>query len=289
MKRRPLALVTGATGQVGFELVRAISHLYDVAAPRSSELDLKDASAIKKLVRELAPDAIVNCAAYTAVDAAESDRQTCSAVNETAPRILAEMAEVIGAWIVHFSTDYIFSGEKRLPYTEIDEPSPLNHYGASKLAGERAVASACDRHLIFRTSWVYSSRGKNFVRTMLRLFAEKESLTIVDDQRGAPTSARFIAEAAVHALALAAKDEDLAGVYDLTCAGETTWYDFAREILRISGAECELKPIPTSRYLTPAKRPLYSVLSNKKLERAFGITQPDWQRCLALVMEELGY
>jgi dTDP-4-dehydrorhamnose reductase len=214
-------------------------------------------------------------------------------LNAEVPGLLAEEAERLGAWIAHYSTDYVFGGlggENGRPRAEDDEPHPLNHYGVSKLAGDGAVAARSSQHLIFRISWVYASRGKNFLRTMLRFFREKNEVRVVDDQTGAPTWARFVADATVAALTSAmrrdAEAASLSGVYNLACRGETTWFGFADAIRRQTGAACEVLPISSEEYPTPAARPEWSVLSTEKIERTFGIRPPHWETCMKLCLDE---
>lgn len=290
MSARRKFFVTGAKGQVGWELRRALLPYGEVYASDADTLDLLDEAAVREAVRSFAPDAIVNAAAYTAVDKAEDERDLCMKLNAQVPGVLAEEAERLGAWIAHYSTDYVFDGRSDRPWTEDDEPNPINHYGASKLAGDTAVASRAPRHLIFRTSWVYASRGKNFLRTMLRLFHEKSEVRVVDDQTGAPTWARFIADATAAALTAAmrrgAEATSLAGLYNLVCAGETTWFGFADAIRQEAGLDCAVSPIASEAYPTPAVRPAWSVLSADRIERTFGIRPPQWESCMRLCLDE---
>lgn len=290
---RKRILLTGKNGQVGWELRRTLSTLGDVVAFNSAELDLADGSSLRETVQRLRPDIIVNAAAYTAVDKAESERSLAQAVNGAAPGILAEEAAKLGALLVHYSTDYVFNGAKETPYAEDDIPAPLGVYGASKLAGEDAVRAAGCRYLIFRTSWVYGGRGKNFLLTMLRLAKERAELRVVDDQFGAPTWSRAIAEASAQALAALPYQptpETLWGTYHLTCSGRTTWHGFTQAILEAAAPSLprlpRLEAIPTSAYPLPAKRPANSLLSNTKLLQTFGIALPEWKEALALCMEE---
>jgi dTDP-4-dehydrorhamnose reductase len=271
-------LLTGVTGQVGHELQRSLAPLGEIIAADRRALDLASRDSIASAVRTLRPALIVNAAAYTAVDRAESEPEAAMAANAAAPGVLAEEAKRLGAGLIHFSTDYVFDGEKPGAYLETDAPNPLNMYGRSKLEGERAVAASGARHLILRTSWVYSRRGKNFLLTMLELAKTRPELRIVDDQRGAPTSARAIADAVAK---LAGRDWP-AGTFHLTCQGATTWFGFARAIFeRSPGPRPSLVAITTPEFPTPARRPKNSVLSNAKLAQAFGITLPDWQAALA--------
>lgn len=289
--QRKRILLTGKNGQVGWELRRTLATLGEIEAFGSAELDLADGAALREAVRRIRPDIIVNAAAYTAVDKAESEAAQAHAVNATAPGILAEEAATLGALLVHYSTDYVFDGTQDAPYAEDDTPAPLGVYGASKLAGEEAIRAAGCRHLIFRTSWVYGGRGKNFLLTMLRLAAEREELRVVDDQFGAPTWSRAIAEASAQVLAALRSHpapEILWGTYHLSCAGRTTWHGFTRAILDTAALprKPRLEAIPTSAYPLPAKRPANSVLSNAKLGQAFGIALPDWNEALALCLED---
>ena len=300
-------LVTGRNGQVGFELRRSLAGLGQVIAVGRDELDLADAGAIRRKVRETRPDLIVNAAAYTAVDLAESEQELAQAINGVAPGILAEEAKRLGAALVHYSTDYVFDGSKGAPYTEDDAPRPLSVYGRTKLAGERAIQAVDVPHLILRTSWVYGTRGKNFLLTILRLAREREELSIVDDQFGAPTWCRAIAEATGDILrqleygqlgfreACAIRR----GIYNLTAAGQTSWHGFAAAILAHAASARPgksefalarvpmLRPIPTEQYPTPAARPRYSVLANAKVQRAFGVALPDWKTSLAACMSRV--
>ncbi len=296
MSSRPVVLLTGASGQVGWELRRCLMPLAKVVAPGREHFDLARPETLIPLIRQLKPRWIVNPAAYTAVDRAESERDLCYAVNALAPGVLAEAAREVGAGIVHFSTDYVFDGRKNTPYREEDLTAPLNWYGASKLAGEQAVADAADAWLVFRTAWVYGAHGANFVRTMMRLLRERSTLTVVDDQIGTPTWARAIAEAVATVLARCPDPQQLGsrkGVYHLTCGGQTTWFAFAAAIhdrLQARGVAplAELQPIPSQAYPTPAKRSPYSVLDNGKLEQAFDIRLPDWDEVFSLAAPEFG-
>jgi len=291
-------LVTGARGQVGAEVARALEGRATVVARDRSTLDLADREAIRARVREDAPRVIVNAGAYTAVDRAEAEPDAARTVNAIAPAILAEEARRAGALLVHFSTDYVFDGEKRAPYVETDPVNPLNAYGRTKLEGEQAIAaSGCD-HLVLRTSWVYAERGSNFVLTMLRLGATQPELRVVEDQRGAPTSSRQLAHALVELLlpddrarAIESADVDrlraASGLYHATAAGETSWFEFARAIFEerarrpgLAFAIPRVHAIATREYPRPARRPPYSVLSNAKLDATFGVRIPDWRQGL---------
>lgn len=288
-------LLTGNNGQIGWELRRALAVLGEVVAPPREELDLASADALVAAVRAVRPDLIVNAAAYTAVDRAESESELAMKVNGTAPRILAEEAARYGAALIHYSTDYVFDGRKAGPYSESDAVAPINVYGMTKLAGEEGVAAANPLHLIFRTGWVYGSRGRNFLLTVLRLARERKQIKVVDDQYGAPTPARLVAEATAYAIArLSAgrrldsdRFREMSGVYHLTAGGRTTWYELACEILRGRQDVATVTPVPTSGYPSAARRPQNSVLDNTRLEQRFGIALPDWKSGLRLCLEEL--
>jgi dTDP-4-dehydrorhamnose reductase len=294
---RPRILLTGSAGQVGAELVRTLAPLGELHALARAELDLADLASVRGAVRARRPDVVVNAAAYTAVDRAESERELAFRVNAEAPEALAEEAARLGALMVHYSTDYVFDGTLRTPYTESDEPAPLGVYGESKLAGERAVAAAGGAHVVLRTSWVWDTRGHNFLRTILRLAREREELRVVDDQVGAPTRARDLAEATAAMLrsiraAGGALDEESHGVYHLTARGSTSWYGFAREILERDPAAHEqrcrrLLPIATSEYPTAARRPAYSLLDDRRIRERWGIRLPDWRESLAEALREV--
>lgn len=268
-------LLTGATGQVGWELRKTLAPLGDVRAFDRFGLDLSDAPPLVAAVRAMQPDVIVNAAAYTAVDKAETERDLAFAVNATAPRILAEEAKRIDAFLVHYSTDYVFDGEKADPYVEQDATRPINVYGESKLAGERAILASSCRHLILRTSWVYGPRGRNFYLTMLRLAKERPELRVVDDQIGSPTSSLEIARATATLLQKGAQ-----GLYHMTAAGETSWCGFARAILERAGIRTPVVAIPTKDYPTPAKRPRNSRLDCSKLQAQHGVSLAPWERAL---------
>lgn len=288
-------LLTGASGQVGWELQRALASLGKVVVPSRDELDLSRPETLSGAIRSIKPDIIVNPAAYTAVDKAESEQGIAYTVNAEAPHVLATEAARLGISLVHFSTDYVFDGGKKTAYVETDKPNPLGVYGASKLAGEKAVSESDAQHLVLRTSWVYGMRGKNFLLTMQRLAREKEELGVVNDQFGAPTWSRSIAEATAQILAMwlspGTSEENrrqLSGTYHLSCAGKTSWHDFAAAILSNMQAAGEhtarLRAITTADYPTPAKRPANSVLSNEKLQQAFGIFMPAWDDALRLCL-----
>jgi dTDP-4-dehydrorhamnose reductase len=275
-------LLTGPTGQVGWELAPRLASLGQLFALDRTILDLRDADAIRARVRDLRPDIIVNAAAYTAVDRAESEPHLAFAINGAAPGALAEEARALGALLVHYSTDYVFDGTKSGPYVEDDPPNPLSVYGRSKLAGERAIQASGCRHLILRTSWVYAGRGHNFLLSMLRLGAERPELRIVGDQRGAPTWARDIAAATARMLANPPQ-----GLLHLTASGETTRYDFAREIMRQADLSPTLHRIRSKEYPSAALRPANSVLDNTRLREAVGIVMPSWDESLAICLAEI--
>ncbi len=289
----PRILVIGATGQIGWEVVRVLRLLGQVIAPTRRELDLADGPALRRRVRDLAPRVIVNAAAYTAVDAAERDAEAALRINGVAPGILAEEAERVDAMLLHYSTDYVFDGAKESPYTEEDLPNPVNVYGETKLAGERAIIATQAAYLIVRTAWVYGHRGGNFMRTVLRLAREDRELRMVDDQVGTPTWSRFIAEASAHILGpwIAGSDDPapLSGLYHLTASGETTWHGFAKAILELDPNPQEqiveeLIPIPAQDYPTPARRPGYSVLDTTRLQRVARLQMPHWRDLLPLAL-----
>ncbi len=285
-------LLTGVTGQVGWELRRTLACLGRVVGLDSRGLDLTDTDAMRRTVAGLRPRLIVNPAAYTAVDKAEIEPERAHAINAVAPGILAEAARDCGAILVHYSTDYVFDGSKDAPYLEEDAPNPLNVYGASKLAGEEAIRASGVRHLILRTSWVYGTRGHNFLRTMQRLMGERPELRIVDDQIGAPTWSRLIAEATAQILAQClspARGADRPepwGTYHLTCGGATSWHGFASAIAALGGYRTRITPIPSADYPTPARRPANSRLDNGKLTRVFGLRLPDWLEALKLCLDQ---
>jgi len=289
-------LLTGKTGQVGFELQRTLAPLGAVIALDAEHLDLASPDAIRKKVREIKPQIIVNAAAYTAVDRAESEPDLAMKLNGIAPGVLAEEAKRLGALMVHYSTDYVFDGTKDSPYIETDTPNPLSVYGRSKLAGDQAIQATGVPHYIFRTSWVYAARGQNFVRTMLRLGRERSELRIVDDQIGAPTWARFIAEATAQVLRQLGDGHkaigDRAGIYNLTATGAVSWYGFASAIfaeakVQLGMTPPKLIPITTAEYPLPARRPANSRLDNSRFSVTFGLTPPPWDKMLRLCMREV--
>jgi len=277
-------LLTGRNGQVGSALLATLSALGEVTAVDRTQLDLADPDSIRAAVRGMQPQVIVNAGAYTAVDQAEREEALAMQVNCDGPAVLAEEAERAGALLVHFSTDYVFDGEKRTPYVETDATNPLNAYGRTKLAGEQAIQASGCRHLIFRTSWVYSARGKNFALTMLRLAREGKPLRVVDDQHGAPTSNLMLAAALPGAIEQVANGAGPGGVFHMSASGHTTWYGFARAILEATGVDADLSAISSSEYRTAARRPRNSVLDNGKLARQLGLRLPSWQQGLDAVV-----
>lgn len=290
---RPKILLSGANGQVGWELQRSLSSLGEVVALDSQGLNLADAADVRAKLKTLMPDVIVNAAAYTAVDKAESEADRAHAVNAIAPGVMAEEAAHTGALLVHYSTDYVFDGSGSVPWREEDACHPLNVYGRTKLEGEVLIQRSGCRHLIFRTSWVYGARGSNFLLTMRRLMGERSELKIVDDQIGAPTWCRDLAEATGQILSQLSplrdkKNEEPRGVYHMCNAGETSWHGFAQAIQGMIPSEmCTLKQliaIPSTEYPTPAQRPRNSRLDNTKLQETFGLRLQTWQSALRLCM-----
>jgi len=298
---KPTILLTGKTGQLGSELNRLLPRLGEVVAPERTELDLREPKKICEIMGNVKPQLVINAAAYAAVDAAETDQASAYAVNADAPRLLALEAKNFGAMLVHFSSDYVFDGAKKAPYVETDSPNPLNAYGRTKLAGEQAIRDSGVLHLIFRTSWVYATHGRNFLLTILRLATQREELSIVCDQIGAPTCAHDIAVATTKILtAIYRQDEcrrsisSLSGTYHMTAAGETSWYNFAKAILEgtptisrdvgwfaaaTQGRPLIAKhivPIPSEEFRSPTRRPNYSVLSNSRLTQTFEVSLSDW-------------
>lgn len=290
-------LLFGAGGQVGSELTRALAPLGLVTALTRAEADLARADEVEAMIAAHRPDVIVNAAAYTAVDRAEDEEDAAFAINANAVARMAEAGAKHGALFVHYSTDYVFDGQKPTPYSENDAPAPLNAYGRTKLAGEEAVVEAGGPHMILRTSWVYGARGRNFAATMLRLAAERDELTVVADQLGAPTSAELIADATalcIHAwLREPARRAEREGLFHLAAAGETSWHGFARFL--VSGAAARgmalratpenVRAIATKDYPTPARRPLNSRLATAKLEDRFGLQMPDWRHHAARYLD----
>jgi len=293
---RPKILLLGKTGQVGTELCPLLAEFAELHAADRSALDLLQPSRIREFVRLLKPNVIINAAAYTAVDKAESEPELAAAVNTLAPAVLAEEAAKLGALLVHYSTDYVFDGTKPEPYEESDPANPLNVYGETKAAGEEAIrATGCD-HLIFRTSWVYGPRGSNFLLTILRLAREREELRIVDDQIGAPTSSEAIARATVQAVKQCEPGNPSVarpkrGTYHMTASSHVSWFGFASEIIRQCADQSlclrKIIPISSGEYPTPARRPLNSRLNSSKISKEFGITLPNWHTGLLSVLSHL--
>ena len=300
-------LLLGKNGQVGWELQRSLSPLGTVTAlDRQGGFtadgqplcgDLADLDGLARTVRTLRPDVIVNAAAHTAVDKAESEPELARCLNAQAPTVLAREAAALGAWLVHYSTDYVFDGSGTQPWLETDATGPLGVYGQTKLEGEQLVQRHCTRHLIFRTSWVYAARGANFAKTMLRLGRERDTLSVINDQYGAPTGAELLADVTAHAIRHLLRDASCAGLYHLVAGGETTWHGYASHVLArarqaglpIQVAADAIHPVATSAFPTPARRPHNSRLDTHKLQTTFGLTLPHWQtgvdRMLAEILE----
>ena len=282
-------LVFGKTGQVGSGLFKDLKEVGSVRRVGRETADLTDLAAVANVIQEERPNIVINAAAYTNVDQAETDQDIARLVNAKAPTVMAEMAAAINAWFIHYSTDYVFDGESNTPYIEDWPKNPQSVYGSTKLEGEEAIQQATDRYLILRTSWVYSNNGRNFLNTILRLSNQQGELRIVDDQTGTPTYARALSSntaAMIKQLDTGWDRPDLAGIFNVTCQGSTTWYGFACEILKSAGIEgVRIEPITTSEFPTPAKRPHYSVLDNSKLEQIYGLRLPHWRdslkECLA--------
>lgn len=291
MKSRPRILLIGRNGQVGWELHRCLASAGELVATDYPDIDLKRGESIRQWVRDTKPQVILNAAAYTAVDKAESEPDVALAINGTAPGILAEEAKRLGAWLIHYSTDYVYDGSKTEPYVETDPTAPLGTYGRSKLAGDDAVRAVGGRHVIFRLCWVYGLRGSNFLLTMQRLAREREVLRVVRDQMGAPTWSRLIAESTAWALGqvlTAREPEAYVGLYHLASAGQTSWHGFAEAIVNLMPSETrkcrQVEAITTAEYPTSARRPAWSVLSCAKLERTFGLRLPPWDEGLRLAV-----
>ncbi|MEI6413392.1 MAG: dTDP-4-dehydrorhamnose reductase [Pseudomonadota bacterium] len=294
----PRILLIGAHGQAGWELQRTLAVLGDVI-PASDEgeypfrVDLTRPDSIRQVFDRSAPSLVINAAAYTAVDKAETDHDTARRVNADALEIIGQLAARRGAWVVHYSTDFIFNGTTTTPYREEDPPNPINYYGVSKLDGERALIESGARHLIFRTSWLYGTRGNNFFLTMLRLMRERDELRVVADQIGAPTWSRLLAEVTAQVVAKTCCQADpqdsaaLQGVYHLTCAGQTSWHGFAKAIQEECGESTRILAITSKDYPSLAQRPPYSVLDNSKLKKTFGLCLPDWRLALSLCYRDL--
>ena len=292
-------LLLGKDGQVGWELQRALAPLGELRMLGRAEADLDQPESLRAQVRAFAPDVIVNAAAYTAVDKAESDADSAQRVNALAPGVLAEEAAACGAWLVHYSTDYVFDGSKAAPYAETDATAPLSVYGRTKCEGEERIRASGARHLILRTSWVFAARGGNFARTMLRLAKERDTLNVIADQHGAPTSAELIADATALALhrilGAGAAGSALAGTYHLVAAGATTWHGYAQYVLEqalahgavLKAGPQQVQPIATEAYPTPAARPRNSRLDTQLFQTTFGLQMPDWRHHVNRLIAEL--
>lgn len=297
MSHKPRVLIVGAAGQVGIQLQRSFHDCGEITAVDRETFDLAVPDETRALVRRVQPDILLNAAAYTAVDRAETEREVAMAINGVAARVLAEEAKACGALLVHYSTDYVFDGGKQTPWVESDAPNPLNTYGQTKLAGEEAIREVGGKYLIFRTSWVYGPVGGNFLLTMLRLARQRDEISVVDDQFGAPTTSIELADAtfAIVSGIMAGKfgtSDEWAGLYHMTCSGTVSWCGFARAIFARAGNLLEGKlptvtPIATASYPTPARRPQNSTLSNAKLEGQFGVKLASWENALDAVVEEL--
>ncbi|MFC5520602.1 dTDP-4-dehydrorhamnose reductase [Polaromonas jejuensis] len=292
-------LLLGKKGQVGWELQRSLAPLGELIAldRHSPELcgDLADLQGLAQTVQTVRPDVIVNAAAHTAVDKAESEPELARLINATAPGLLAQEANKLGAWLVHYSTDYVFDGSGSRPWTETDTPAPLNVYGQTKVEGEQLIAANCKNYLIFRSSWVYAARGDNFAKTMLRLAQERERLTVIDDQWGAPTGAELIADVTAHAIRHILQRPQDAGLYHLAASGETTWHGYAKHLIAQAGrvqhamkiVAREVTSVPGSAFPTPAKRPHNSRLDTTKLQTTFGLGLPSWQQGVDRMLNEI--
>jgi len=297
-------LLLGKNGQVGWELQRALSVLGEVVALDHDSADLcgdfTRLQGLRETVHSVQPQVIVNAAAHTAVDQAESEPELARTINAAAPEVLAQEAARLGAWLIHYSTDYVFDGSGHAPWQETDAPAPLSVYGRTKLEGEQRIAASGCRHLIFRTSWVFAARGGNFARTMLRLARERESLNVISDQIGAPTGADLLADVTAHAIRhvlppLGHNDLTPGGIYHVAAAGETSWHGYARFVLQqaqqagqvLKAGPDQVAPIPTSAYPTPARRPHNSRLDTTRLQNTFGLTLPPWQAGVARMLTEI--
>lgn len=288
-------VLLGAQGQLGWELQRSLAPLGQLHALDRRSADLADPAQLVRTVRALRPDVVVNAAAHTAVDQAESEPGLAHTINAAAPAALAQLAAELGAWLVHYSTDYVFDGSGTRAWQEGDATGPLNVYGRSKREGEQAIAASGCQHLIFRTSWVYAARGGNFAKTMLRLAQERERLTVIDDQHGAPTGADLIADVSAHALRMALAQPALAGLYHLVAAGETSWHGYAQHAIAQARAlrperawtVQDIAAVPSSAFATPARRPHNSRLDTRKLQQAFGLTLPPWQQGVDRLLAEI--
>ena len=291
-------LLLGKNGQLGWELQRSLAPLGEVIAlqRKSNDYcgDLANLQGLAATIRQIRPDVIVNAAAYTAVDKAESEPGLAQLINTDAPAVLAQQAKLIGAWLIHYSTDYVFDGSGATPWQEIDASSPLNVYGATKLAGEQAIQNSDCQHLIFRTSWVYSARGNNFAKTMLHLAQERESLTVINDQTGAPTGADLLADITAHTIRMVQAEPELGGLYHLVAGGEASWHGFASFVIDYAQKQGynlkttveTIAPVPTSAFPTLAKRPHNSRLNTHKLQTNFALTLPDWKSGVTRMLTE---
>lgn len=291
-------LLLGKNGQVGWELQRSLAPVGELIAldrQMSEGLcgDLADLDQLRATIVQIKPDVIVNAAAYTAVDNAETEIELAERVNARASQVMAEVAATLGAWLIHYSTDYVFNGQGTTPWQETDDVAPLNHYGASKLAGEQAIIASGCKYLIFRTSWVYGARGNNFAKTMLRLAKDRETLSVIADQIGAPTGADLIADVTALAITQIQHRPELTGVYHLAAAGEVSWHGYASHVIDFAKANAEelavtaINPIDTSSYPTPARRPLNSRLNTRKLRDTFSLHLPDWQSGVTRMLREV--
>lgn len=291
-------LLLGKNGQVGWELQRSLAPLGSLISLDRQTVDglcgdLSDLEKLRSTIRQVKPNVIVNAAAYTAVDKAESESELASLINGQASRIMAEEAAASGAWLVHYSTDYVFNGQGSAPWQEMDAVAPVNHYGASKLAGELAISASGCKHLIFRTSWVYGVRGNNFAKTMMRLAKDRETLNVIADQIGAPTGADLIADVTALAIRQAMLCPELAGLYHLAASGEVSWHGYASQVIEFARANGEqfavasVNPIDTTAYPTPARRPLNSRLNTQKLRDNFSLHLPDWQSGVIRMLREV--
>ncbi len=294
-QKRPRILLISHTGQLGWELQRTLAPLGEVVATgRKGDAkvvaNLTDPDSLVQVFKEVKPTLVVNAAAYTAVDRAENEPDLAASVNGVAPGVIGELATRQGAAVIHYSTDYVFDGVSDCPYKESDKTAPASVYGRTKLEGEQALLDATTNALVFRTAWVYGQRGQNFLQTMQRLFTERDELRVVDDQIGSPTWSRMVAEATAQVVAQLKMEPtqfgEKRGIYHLTAAGQTSWFGFAQAILESAGSECHLLPIPSADYPTPAKRPVWSVLDNRKLNDTFGLVLPDWRCSLQQCMDD---
>lgn len=292
-------LLFGKNGQVGWELQRSLAPLGELVALGSDSQtlcgDFSNLEGIAQTVRTVAPDIIVNAAAYTAVDKAESEPESARTINALAPGVLAQEAKRSGAWLIHYSSDYVFDGSGDAPWLETDSTAPLSVYGTTKLEGEEAIRATGCQHLIFRTSWVYAARGNNFAKTMLRLARERDSLTVIDDQIGAPTGADLLADVTAHAIRTALQHPEVSGLYHLVADGQTSWHSYAGfviDVARQMGIETKtapqaIQPVPSSAFPLPAPRPKNSRLDTGKLQNTFGLNLPHWQNGITRMLTEI--